>query len=464
MKTRYEPAVLARGLLALFALAPTAAVAQSHAPAAGYPILRYQEDYSRLCDAPGAGFPLALKCVPLGPSDSYLSFGAEARAQWELYESLGWGAARQDPNGYLLQRYMLHGDLHLPGRARVFLQIKSGIEGGRPGGPRPPDEDLLDIHQGFLELRAAEPLTLNLGRQELAFGSGRLISVRDGPNVRQSFDGIRAVGRLGAATMSTFLARPAKTERGVLDDGWDSRRLLWGAYLTAPLPNEDEIGIDIYYLGHENSHAHFQAGEGAETRHSLGTRLAGQSAGFRYDVEGVFQFGSFRGMPIRAWLLALETSYGRRYWPLSTRAALSVSVGSGDDNPGDRTLGTFHPLYARSAELAKPPLMSPGNLLVIRPGVYFSPAGFEVRAEYALIWRRSLSDGVYDVTGDLLLPARGSSARPVGREASLTLARDLGSHTTVMVSYSRFLAGRFLKEVTPGKDLGYTTALVRYWF
>jgi len=48
--------------------------------------------------------------------------------------------ARDIPeNKYLLQRYMLHTDVHLGSRFRFFGQLKSGIEVNRVSGPRPAD-------------------------------------------------------------------------------------------------------------------------------------------------------------------------------------------------------------------------------------------------------------------------------------------------------------------------------------
>jgi len=94
---------------------------------------------------------------------------------------------------------MAHVDLHLWIWARFFGQLKSNLESGRTGGPRPTDRDELDVHQGFVDL-APPPdpqygLTLRTGRQELAYGSQRIISVREGPNVRQSFDAVRGIAR-----------------------------------------------------------------------------------------------------------------------------------------------------------------------------------------------------------------------------------------------------------------------------
>jgi hypothetical protein len=52
----------------------------------------------------------------------------------------------------LLQRYLFHADYHLAECLRVFGQLQSSLEGGRPGGPRPPDRDAIDIHQLFADL------------------------------------------------------------------------------------------------------------------------------------------------------------------------------------------------------------------------------------------------------------------------------------------------------------------------
>jgi Alginate export len=88
-------------------------------------------------------------------------------------------------------------DLHAGRHVRLFTELQSGLESGRTGGPRPTDEDRLEFHQAFLELSVgpSRPFTLRVGRQEVAFGSGRLISASEGRNVRQSFDAIRPIVR-----------------------------------------------------------------------------------------------------------------------------------------------------------------------------------------------------------------------------------------------------------------------------
>src|SRR5262245_56653666 len=91
-----------------------------------YKQLRYEEDWSFLSDTTRRDDVLdRIKYIPLGDKeDWYLTIGGEARMQYERFGNPGWGRGLKDDSGHLLQRYMLHADLHLGDRARVFFQIK----------------------------------------------------------------------------------------------------------------------------------------------------------------------------------------------------------------------------------------------------------------------------------------------------------------------------------------------------
>ena len=103
---------------------------------------------------------------------------------------------------------------------RFFGQIKSGVELGRAGGPRGADEDKLDLHQAFVDIRAwthgKDGLTLRIGRQELSLGSSRLVSFREGPNVRQSFDGLRLGWHRGDWQIDGLATKPVRDKARIL--------------------------------------------------------------------------------------------------------------------------------------------------------------------------------------------------------------------------------------------------------
>jgi hypothetical protein len=89
---------------------------------------RYDEDWSYLKDSKRSDALDRLKYIPLNDRGWYVSLGGEVRWRYEYFSEFAFGAGTQDPNGYWLQRYLLHADWHLGKRVRVFTQLQSGIE------------------------------------------------------------------------------------------------------------------------------------------------------------------------------------------------------------------------------------------------------------------------------------------------------------------------------------------------
>src|SRR5262244_4202621 len=168
---------------------PVAAPAPSPQSPPPFQPLRYDEDWSYLEDESRRSEWLdELKYIPLNNRGWYLSLGGEARIRYEYFSEFAFGAGPQDDDGYLLQRYLLHADAHFGKHLRVFAQLQSAIANGRNGGPRLTDDDRLEAHQAFLDLKIgdeAESFTFRVGRHEMDFGAGRLISAGEGLNVRR---------------------------------------------------------------------------------------------------------------------------------------------------------------------------------------------------------------------------------------------------------------------------------------
>ena len=106
-----------------------------------YKLLRYDEDYSYLKDPSRRTDWLdVLKYIPLGDRDGYyLSLGGTARPRFEFNQNPFFGSAPANSHGNnndLVQRYLLHADLHLGPNIRFFGQLQSGFENGLIGGPR----------------------------------------------------------------------------------------------------------------------------------------------------------------------------------------------------------------------------------------------------------------------------------------------------------------------------------------
>ena len=205
-----------------------------------YRPLRYDDDFTYLRDPARHDDSWdPIKFVPLGDPDTYVSLGGELRERLDHFSQPAFGLAHGRASlDDLLHRLLLHGDLHLGPDVRVFLQLGNHAAAGKGNLTGPTDVDRLDVQQAFLDL-SAHPgpgeLTVRLGRQEMAFGSQRLVSVREPPNVRRSFDDVRAFWVQGDVRIDAFATRPVKDKAGWFDDEPDPQQSFWGAYATAKL-------------------------------------------------------------------------------------------------------------------------------------------------------------------------------------------------------------------------------------
>ena len=192
-------------------------------PARRYPLPTYDENWQFLSDPNRHSDPWDIvKYVRLADV-VFASFGGEARESYERFGNQDFGLSVPSPNGYLLQRYLLHADIHVGSRLRLWTELNSSFEDGRVGGPQPViDVDKLDLHQVFVEFeiiqRPGVAVRVRVGRQEIAIGSGRLYALREGPNVPLSFDGVRAITQTEAWRFDAWAARPVTTTPGIFDD------------------------------------------------------------------------------------------------------------------------------------------------------------------------------------------------------------------------------------------------------
>jgi hypothetical protein len=435
-----------------------------------YPMSAYDENYSFLKDERcRIDYWDRAKYVPLSTEGkTFLSFGGQIRERYEHFENSNWGQGLQTPRGYVLERYMLHADLQVESRFRVFAELKSGVENGRNGGPRPPDEDRLDLHQAMVDVKPLQWsqgfLTFRAGRQELSFGSSRLVSVREGPNVRQTFDGFRLMVQNAKWRVDAFATRPVETDQGVFNDSNDHSRSFCGLYAMTPFA-EEAGNVDLYYFGLHRKKAAFNEGAGREERHSVGTRVWGHPGSWDYNFEGLFQWGSFGQGNIRAWTSASDTGYTVRSWSVHPRFGLKADIASGDKDPRDPNLQTFNALFPKGAYFSEADLIGPSNFVDVHPSVSLPLMKRAIiTAESDFFWRESIHDGIYGVAVNLLRSGQANPERYIGSTASTALEFRLDRHTTLTWEYLHFFPGPYLTQSPPGKSVNYVTAWATYKF
>jgi hypothetical protein len=436
----------------------------------GYKSLRYDEDYSYLRDPARATDLLdALKYLPLDAGgEVFLTLGGEVRERYEYFHNAQWGAGPQDSDGYLMQRYLLHGDLHLGEQVRFFGQLESETVSGRTGGPRPTDENDFDVHQAFVDIQGkcigGSTLTARLGRQEMLYGSSRLIAVRESPNVRQSFDGGRLLFVAGDWHVDAFATRPVEVLTGALDDETDQSRAFYGVYATGPCPTLPAGNVDLYFLELDRDDAAFVQGRAQEKRRSLGTRLFGKPEPWDYDFEGVWQFGSFDGGRIEAWTVASDTGVTLSL-PWQPRVSLKADVASGDGDPHTQGLQTFNALFPRGAYFGEPALIGPANIIDLHPALALQPTpACRLFLDWDVFWRQSTEDGIYNAALKPLRAGTNSDRRLIGNQLQVGTDWVLQRHLTLSVVYAHFFAGPYLRDTGAAEDVDYASAWLTFKF
>ena len=438
-----------------------------------YHLLREDDDWTFLADSAERQDSWdPIKYIPLreGRNGWFLSMGGEAREVWEQIGNDNWG---QQPrmNGYLNQRYMLYFDFHFGNHVRTFVELKSGLNSFRAGGSRPIDEKKLDFQDAFVEVGTADDrnwVKLRAGRQEMEYGSGRLIDVREGPNVRLSFDGFKVKSGIGRWQIDGFAMRPDLDKPGFFNNVPNHTVGFWGVYGVRPLTKNN--ALDVYYLGLDRKSATFNRGVGHELRHTIGARLsrpiAETTPGWDFDYEAVWQFGTFGSANIRAWTVATETGYRFTTAPLKPRFSVKADISSGDD-PRTNTLGTFNPLFPKGNYFGVIATAGPGpiNFIDLHPRVEAAfPHAVTASFDWIFQWRESLRDGVYSVPGFLIIPGGNSDARFVGQRPGVEVRWQANRHLWYQADYGVFFPGKFVKESQSARNLNYWALWVGYKF
>lgn len=398
-----------------------------------------------------------LKYIPLRGT-SYLSIGGNTRSEVQYRINENW---EKKQNVALFQRLMWHTDFRLHPNFRIFNQFKSGYTIGR-NSPFFLDNEEIDFHQLFLEIKK-EKFQFRVGRQELALGASRLVSIREGTNIRQSFDGFRLT--YSPEVWKIELLGLAYNKQGVqaFDNHLDTNELLWGIYATRQLKEKKQT-LDFYYLGFQNLNASYVDKVGKkEIRHSLGTRWAGWIDQLKVNNEVVFQFGNIEDQSILAWTVSTDINYFFKTGILSS-VGLKLDLISGDRRTTN-TLESFNALYPRGGYFGLLALIGPSNLIDVHPSLGFSlTEKFSLGIDLDVFWRYSLNDGIYFPSGRLNRKPNGANSRFIGYQTGLQLAYEINRYFSIESSYFHFFNGKFIEEITENQDVSQLTFTTSFTF
>jgi hypothetical protein len=397
-----------------------------------------------------------------------LDLRGQLRERFESAQNPVFGLDEPAQNDYLLHRAMLSGDLRWGSGFHTLLEVVGGFTSGWTGSPPPTQDDPLDVLQAYAEASwslSSGELLMRAGRQELTLGSSRLVSVRESPNIRRAFDGIRATWVKSENTrVDAFLVRPVFPEDGQFDDRGSPEQSFWGVYGTFLPTALGASAMDAYYLGLRREEASFAQGQGRELRHSIGLRVFGERRAWDWNFEGVGQWGSFGAVSIRAWTLSSDAGYTFSTLPLSPRLGLKMDAISGDRDPLDGTLGTFNPLFPKLPYFSEANLATPANLLDIQPSVTLSLTNrLSLSVSWNALWKYAKADAFYSPPLSAVEETSMTHAADIGRQLITAIEWSVTNNLSLAASYVEFEPRRVARQAG-GREGSFLTAGIQWTF
>lgn len=401
---------------------------------------------------------------------NWLSFSGEIRLRAEGFA--GAGFKPDDEDGYLLERFRLNMRVQPTSWMRFYFQGQDAHILGEDDtkiAPLPPYHDDFDLRQAYVEFGDVENKTFGfrVGRQELAFGSERLLGNANWLNVPRSFDGFRATYRGNGFRLDGFAACMDRT----IDDQFNecvSGSNIYGGYstFTKLIP---KTSIEPFLFWRRQSGLKAETGAiGVMNEATIGIHWSVKPvAGIDYDVEMARQAGSLGTDTISAWAGHWLAGYTFSHSHYKPRGFAEFDYASGDQNATDGTRGTFDQIYPSGHDLyALTDQIGFRNIQVLRGGFEFKPAAkWKLTTKYGGYWLANVHDALYNGPGTAVAKsAAGTAGRFVGQELDFIAAYNFNKRTSVGAGLGHLFAGTFLNNTTPGNGYTYPYLQLTYAF
>jgi hypothetical protein len=442
--------------------APQTAWADDPASAPQRPAImfnRWQEEWSVLADPRIAREPFdEFKYIPLSAADpaTYISFGADTRERFEANNAASFGTGANRNQDYVISRNEFHADLRIANQLQAFVQFQADYAPWKTM-LTPVDRDKLDLEQAFVALTepvAGGTLKLRAGRQQFAFDLQRFVSVRDGPNVRQSYDAGWADYEKGPWRFITFYSLPVQVRDVTIFDDYSSVTKQTFGMARAEYKFSESLFLAGYYANFTQANVQFPNASGDERRDILDVHLNGKHDNFDFDLEVMNQTGRIGTEPIEAWAVGSLAGYTFAAMNWSPRLGIQFDAASGDGDT-KRAFGTFNPLFPNGYYFTLAGYTGYTNLIHIKPSLTLSPtSSVKIALAGALEWRQNTGDAVY-TQPDVAVP--NTAGRPgsyTGSYGQIRLDWTIDRATSFAVEAVHFKIGEALRNAG-GHDSNY---------
>ncbi len=369
-------------------------------------------------------------------------------------------------NTYQLTRERIYGDLWYRDLFRVYAELIFANTFNQDLPPLATDHNLGDFLNLFADVKLGEyadhPIYFRGGRQELLFGSQRLISPLDWANTRRTFEGGRLFYRGDKWDLDAFVVSPVVPTFNHFFGSINRDQVFSGAWATYR-PRKGQA-IDAYYLNLDsNIGAPPVLGlpPGPYNVSTVGGRYVGDANNWLWDAEGMVQFGDFRQRHILANAFTAGAGYRFAGLPMTPQFWAYFDHASGDPDPSNlsASYGTFNQLFPfNHYYFGLMDLVGRQNINDVNFQVSLYPTKWiTAYLQYHVLRLDSAKDALYNSAG---VPIRrdptGAAGNDVGDILTSIVNFHIDNHQDVLIQYSHLYAGQFIRGTGNPRSPDYT--------
>jgi Alginate export len=338
-------------------------------------------------------------------------------------------------------------------------------------GTAPPYQNIWDIREAYAEIGSSTEGWFDVigGREMLSFGDERVIGPSDWLNMGRTFDVARLDLHHPGFKISTFASSVILARDGVIDHHLEGNNL-YGIYtsFTHLIPRATLEPYVLWRVAPGNVPLQETEGHGALSEVTGGARIAGTFLGnFDYDVEMNKQTGSLGVYTIDAWAGHWNAGYSFKNTRTLPRVFAEYNYASGNKNPDSRTWGTHDQIYPSAHDkMSFADQFGWRNIQDFRTGVDEKfGRKWTLTEVFDDFWLATTNDAVYASSGAVAFAAHpGASSSHLGDELDLIAEYAQNKHVNYGLGLAHLFTGKYLNEISHGKDYNYPFAYVTYIF
>jgi hypothetical protein len=330
--------------------------------------------------------------------------------------------------------------------------------------------DGFDLRQGYLELhgRAGHvPINLFAGRQELKFGSERIIGISDWTNNSRSWDGFDA--RIGDKNRIDLFSTSVVAIHPTSLDKHGAGLTFHGAYgsISTWIP---KVHLSPYVLIHTvRGVTSNQGTKGDEVETTFGSEVEGKLPGrLDYEANASLQRGSYSNNSIRAGQTFVKLAYTFPKTPWKPRIGGEFDYATGNNHTNANVISTYDQAYPSNHNaFGLVDLFGYQNIRQERINLDLAPSSnFTMLLQGGFLNLAQKNDSVYPSSGPIMVkvPAGGFATTDLGHEFDASAKYVFHEYLVANIGLGHLFPGEVLLTNKHGaaETIGYFSLTYRF--